>query len=273
MSAPGPQFWQIVENAQERILALDYDGTLAPFQVERMAARPLPGALEILAAILDQGSTRVAIVSGRPMKELRVLVGELSSRLTMVGSHGWEWTEPTGPRLIPLPPVSTRRRLKMAYDGALAAGHEVFANQNDLRMRVEEKVSGIAVHVRGINKDEAERWLQRIRSTWEDLANSTLEVSDFDGGIELRAIGRDKGQVVRELWNRHPGANLLVCIGDDHTDEDAFRSLPSAGIGIKVGPANVPTAAQFRIKDVLGVRDFLCDWHRLVLQESRGREQ
>jgi len=62
--------WRRIRAAGERLLALDYDGTLAPFTVERMAGRPLPGALAEIERIRDQGGARLALLSGRPLDEL-----------------------------------------------------------------------------------------------------------------------------------------------------------------------------------------------------------
>ena len=83
-----PDFWTRVEAASEVFLILDYDGTLAPFRVDRMKAVPLDGVLEAIMTIRDSGRTRMALVSGRPLSELLELTGDLG--VTMVGSHGFE---------------------------------------------------------------------------------------------------------------------------------------------------------------------------------------
>lgn len=63
-----PDFWERVSAAPARFLGLDYDGTLAPFHVDPMQARPLAGVLEILPALINHSATSVAIISGRPLK-------------------------------------------------------------------------------------------------------------------------------------------------------------------------------------------------------------
>ena len=83
-----PDFWGRVAAAQHVALFLDYDGTLAPFQLDRMMARPLTGVIDTLLGIINASRTFLYIVSGRPTDEIVHLAGDL--RLTIVGSHGWE---------------------------------------------------------------------------------------------------------------------------------------------------------------------------------------
>ena len=68
-------FWQPLQTASQRLLVLDYDGTLAPFQQERNKAFPYPGVREILAKIQRSGKTRLIIVSGRNITDIIPLLG------------------------------------------------------------------------------------------------------------------------------------------------------------------------------------------------------
>ncbi|MGH9599030.1 MAG: hypothetical protein ACRD27_04155, partial [Terracidiphilus sp.] len=71
------------------LLLLDYDGTLAPFRVDRFRARPWAGARELLAQIGRRGRTRMVVVSGRPAGEIAPLL-ELDPPLETWGLHGVE---------------------------------------------------------------------------------------------------------------------------------------------------------------------------------------
>ncbi|HKQ62118.1 MAG TPA: trehalose-phosphatase, partial [Candidatus Polarisedimenticolaceae bacterium] len=97
------RLWERAAAARHRLLMLDYDGTLAPFRIDRDQAHPLPAALAALEAIAAvPGGTQLAIVSGRPVRALEQLLGPL--RATLVGEHGWEMRVPGEERVEqPLP--------------------------------------------------------------------------------------------------------------------------------------------------------------------------
>jgi trehalose 6-phosphate phosphatase len=82
-------FFAGLEQAPGALLMLDYDGTLAPFRVDPAQARPYPGVTESLDVIIQEGSTRVVVVTGRRAAEIAPLLG---TRVTteVWGSHGWE---------------------------------------------------------------------------------------------------------------------------------------------------------------------------------------
>ena len=67
-------FWEQVCVAQHVSLFLDFDGTLAPFQADRLQAFPLPGTVAALDRIIDSDLASVAIVSGRPISEITLLL-------------------------------------------------------------------------------------------------------------------------------------------------------------------------------------------------------
>jgi len=272
---PDRKFWDNVQTARERLLALDYDGTLALFQVDRMAARPLSGILAVLNSIEKQGATRLAIVSGRPLHELEELLGALSDRLILVGAHGWEGRVPGGNLSQQAPPAEAQNQLKVAYDMALEYGKKRPSLWPEILRRVERKNASVAVHLRGMPPETAEEWLASIRSLWSVPASPILEISQFNGGIELRTRSRDKGLAVRELLDRFPSTELLVYLGDDVTDEDAFHVLRGLdiGVGIKVGDAG-ETSADYRLRDVDAVREFLVKWEQQLARGSlKGGEK
>ena len=88
----------------------------------------------------------------------------------------------------------------------------------------------------------------------------------FNGGVEVRATGRDKGTALARLIARQPEDTLVVYIGDDQTDEDAFRLLEGKGVGIKVGDRQSETAAGMIVADCRAVAELLESW----LEHSAG---
>jgi len=244
-----PNFWERVAASRHAILLLDYDGTLAPFHADRMQARLYPGMDERLQRLAELDNTTVALVSGRPVAEIQKLTG--FTNLLIAGTHGFELYRPgVGITQMPLP-----AGVEASLDEARRAAAALVGDY-----RAERKIATVALHVRGLDAREADRVTGEFRSVVEPMAGEHLEVRDFNGGVELRVRGRDKGIAIAEIIAELPDADLVVYIGDDDTDEDAFRALPPHGIGIKVGDLDRPTAAHGRLESPAAVLQLLTDW-------------
>jgi trehalose-phosphatase len=245
-----PEFWESVSVALSRCLVLDYDGTLAPFRVDRMKAFPLDGIVELLATIRDETDTYLAIMTGRPLVELLELAGDLD--IPVSASQGSEFMYPDGRHETLVPSDRQRERLDRAEKEARdAAPHG----------RVERKIAGVALHTRGVDPEEAKRIQEHVCGTWEsDSHDYGLDCRRFNGGIELRLKNIDKGTALNALLHDQPSDSLCVYLGDDETDEDALLVLRGRGYGIKVGRPDTPTYAQGRLADPVAVRAFLRGW-------------
>jgi len=246
---PDP-LWRLVSLAAHRLLMLDFDGTLAPFTVARDEARPLPRSRELAARIAEATHTDLAIVSGRPVGEIERLLGPLPA--TLVGDHGWERREP-GRKLMrhPLPPGTVA-----ALDRA-----ERLARDAGCGEQIERKRPALVLHTRGLAPARAREMEARCADAWEPLvAAGRVRMDRINGGLELRARGRDKGAVVRSLMSRAPAGTLAVFVGDDVTDEDAFEAVRDHGFGVRVGDAARPTMAMALLPSVEAVADFLSEW-------------
>jgi trehalose-phosphatase len=245
-----PQFWDALAEAPHAALFLDYDGTLAPFQVDRMAAKPLEGVIETLLQIVASARTHLFIVSGRPTHEIMHLAGDLG--LTVVGGHGWEWHRP-GAGL-------TRAEVSAEQERLLSAAH-AFAIGLLGAERVERKVASVAAHLRALPVHQATAVREALSAHWlAEVGDGAVELRSFDGGLELRALGRHKGIAVTELLAELPEDTLAVYLGDDETDEDAFSALRECGFGIRVGNGERPTAATGKLRSCADVPRFLLDW-------------
>jgi trehalose-phosphatase len=99
---------------------------------------------------------------------------------------------------------------------------------------LEVKPYGFALHRRA-DPEAFDRLRPELLRRWEDEASrGGLDLLEFDGGFEFRPAGRHKGEVVRRvLAEQGPGA-AVAYLGDDWTDEDAFRALAEAGAGLPV---------------------------------------
>jgi trehalose 6-phosphate phosphatase len=251
---PLPDTWSgSLARASVRLLMLDYDGTLAPFREERDEAVPYPGVREILAAILARDHTRLVIVSGRAIDDLLPLL-DLDPAPEIWGSHGWEQRLPSGERhLLPVPDA--------ALD-ALAQARSL-ADSHGLADRCETKPACLAVHWRGLSESDTENIRQRASALWLPLAEGAgLELREFDGGLELRIPGRDKGCVVDAILAETPPGGFAAYLGDDLTDEDAFRALGDRGLSVLVRTEPRASLAPHRLRPPEELLAFLHRWEQ-----------
>jgi trehalose 6-phosphate phosphatase len=247
-----PNFWTRVLSADRRVLFLDYDGTLAPVQAARTDPQPMDGVAELVTMIAGSTNTRVAIVSGRPIVELVSLLSPLP--VEMVGSNGYEYRDSAG-RIHRTPPDRFQSEgLELARRSAFEAGFAA---------RIEQKFASVAFHVR--DSIEGFDLNELAKCMWECIAKGYgLAFRDFNGDVELRATGFNKGVALLELLLTEPSDALVVNIGDDETDEDAFQAIRTRGIGIKVGGYGLRTAAIGRLPHCAAVKDFLRSWYNLI---------
>lgn len=249
-----PDFWDRVGSAEQRFLGLDYDGTLAPFAIDPMQALPLPGIPDLLRTLAALDGTRLAIVSGRPVGEVMALLPHLPA--TFAGSHGYELWPADGPCEVREPTPEQRQGLDAAEAIALRHGYG---------HKLEYKVASLALHTRGLEKNSAMVMERNLSADWGGIASLyDLECRQFNGGVEIRCSGWHKGDVVAELLRRQAKDVLAVYVGDDETDEDAFRIVGERGIGIKVGEPSRRTAAKGFLPDCRAVERFLRVWIRLA---------
>ncbi|HEU5452174.1 MAG TPA: trehalose-phosphatase [Terriglobales bacterium] len=246
---PADFFYQL-SRASVRALLLDYDGTLAPFTADRDHAAPYPGVTERLRCIVQECDTRVIIVSGRPARDIPRLLG-LDLPLEIWGCHGCERLFADG--------AYQCETLDTARQDGVAEALEWLESEG-LSRRIELKPSGVAVHWRGLPAGEArETRVAAYRALWP-LRRLRVPLTEFDGGLELRATERDKGYVVRTLLRELGRDACLACLGDDATDEDAFRALKGHGLSLLVRPDFRPTMADLWIKPPDELVRFLRHW-------------
>lgn len=255
-------FWRSLKEASQRALLLDYDGTLAPFREERNQAVPYPGVREELAALLVEGTTRLVIVSGRSIEDILPLLG-LERPPEIWGCHGWERLLPDGTHELGDLPEGAAEALEEATNRLRQAGY------GD---RCERKPVSVAFHWRGLEQERVERLEKEIAGAWAPLAEKdALELHPFDGGLELRIPGRDKGFAVEQIFADLDEGAAVAYLGDDRTDEDAFRALTGRGLSILVRREPRPTAAELRLVPPEDLLHFLSQWRTTCASEGRGR--
>jgi trehalose 6-phosphate phosphatase len=257
------EFLARLRRAASRALLLDYDGTLAPFTPDRERAFPYPEIPGLVSRIVRAG-TRVVLISGRPATELLYLSG-IHPQPEIWGSHGAERLMPNGSYEVepPLPEhqVALRTTAQSLYTCGLSSQTEI-------------KPGGIAVHWRGLPFEQREPIEAKVRSLFASAAKEYgLHVLPFDGGLELRAPGKNKGDAVSAILAEAGSGVAAAYLGDDHTDENAFRAIKGRGIAILVRPEPRPTVADIWLRPPEELCRFLRDWLKAcgAENETAGR--
>lgn len=237
----------------DSLLILDYDGTLAPFVAERMQAFVYPGMGKCLECLADLKTTKVVIMSGRQLSDFDVLLPHLPFEIW--GSHGRERRHANGEKVvIPIDPT--------AQDG-LARGLKVLQRYAENNF-YEIKPYSIALHWREMDPEERNDIVSLVEGAWNLLiANFPLEIRQFDGGIELKVEGVDKGTAVKTLLSEVPYQAAIAYLGDDMTDEDAFRALGDRGLKVLVREELRPTLADIQLIPPDEVFIFLNRWRSM----------
>jgi trehalose-phosphatase len=234
-----------------RLLMLDYDGTLAPFTTDRDRALPYDCVRALLPRLAAARHLRVVLISGRSVEDLVALL-ELAVLPEIWGSHGWERRMSDGTYLPPPLEKHTASALKREWSW-LTSSYPAHA--------CEKKPASVALHWRGFSDtDTAVMRSHTLRRWLRTPSKEGLEVHEFDGGVELRATGRTKGDAVRALLEETPAPYAAAYLGDDRTDEDAFEALGTHGLSVLVRSEQRPTAAQLRLAPPGELCDFLRMW-------------
>lgn len=226
-------------SSKRLLVALDFDGTLAALKRDPAAVRLSARRRALLARLGRAPGVRVLIVSGRPRAFLRrALAG---SGAALAGEHGWT-LDGIGPRWSH-PRLGLRARQARALASAAAR-----AVRGLKGVRVEGKATAVAVHWRlapGVIRDPS-----RLRSLLAGLLPPGWRLSGGKRIWEFRPADRwGKGEAIAFAARRLRAG--IMFIGDDETDEEAFRRLGRGALTVKVGAG--PTRARKRVEGLAGV--------------------
>jgi alpha,alpha-trehalase len=242
---------EIERSAQSRrmFVFLDYDGTLTPI-VENPQDAILSDQMRDTVRNLSTLCT-VAVISGRDRTDVQDLVGIDS--IIYAGSHGFDIASPEGELseyqkgadflpVLDLAEANLKKQLRQIA-GAV----------------VERKKYSIAVHYRKASEHhvhQIEEVVDQVRSEYPELRKSSgKKIFELQPNIDW-----NKGKAVLwllEILEADAADALPLYIGDDTTDEDAFRALRDNGVGIIVTEASQDTAARYRLRNPGEVREFL----------------
>jgi trehalose 6-phosphate phosphatase len=256
------QFLRTVSQSWLSVLLVDYDGTLAPFSLDRKKAVPYPGVNSLLQEIVNTGRTRLIIITGRDAHDVEPLLN-IRPFPEVWGSHGLQRLYTDGGCEMPEVNPGTAQ--------ALADARRWLAYQG-LDHMAEPKPGGLAVHWRALDRNSAVELRGKILLGWFPIAQRAfLKVLEFDGGLELRVPAQDKSGAVETIL-REVGQNVPVAyLGDDVTDETAFRALQNRGLTVLVRGEHRKTSARVWLRPPEELLEFLTLWRDACRTTSLAR--
>jgi trehalose 6-phosphate phosphatase len=232
------------------LVALDFDGVLAPIVPVPSDARPLPEGVVAIEELVALPGTTVALLSGRGRADLAAVSG-FGSPVRLIGSHGSEFDD-DGSALL-----DDEQRARL--DRLAAELRELVDGQPGVTL--ETKPAGVAVHVRNAAPEVGTRVLDAVRAgpaAWDGI-----ETTPGKAVLDLSVARMNKGAAL-DLLREREAADAVLFAGDDVTDETAFARLRPGDVGVKVGPGD--TVAQHRVDAPQDIPALL----RLLVETRRG---
>ena len=220
------------------LIALDFDGVLAPIVSDPQAARALPESRRHLNELVGLPGVRLALVSGRTLADLRRVASPPPGAL-LVGSHGAEMSDPVlgAQSQTPLDPEAAALLQRIIVEL-----EQISAGQKGTH--VEIKPTGAVLHTRRAAREVAAKATQEALdgpATWPGV-----HLTKGKEVVELTVVAVTKGTALRAL-RKTTGADAVLYAGDDVTDERAFAVLDGDAGDVSVRVGSGETVADHRL--------------------------
>jgi len=233
------------QKSNQRLMLLDYDGTLVPFSGKPAMAKPGGEIIKLLEELTKSPKNEVVLISGRDKNTMEKWFGGLSAGL--VAEHG-VWTKEKSKEWEMIETLSND------WKGEVHPILELYVDRTPGSF-VEEKEFSLAWHYR---KADHRLGDVRARELVNDLLNLTanlnLQVLEGSKVVEVKNAGVNKGRAALQ-WISRKTWDFILAIGDDLTDEDVFKVLPATAYSIKVRFS--ASSARFNLSSPSQVRDLL----------------
>jgi trehalose 6-phosphate synthase/phosphatase len=213
------------QRSRQRLLLLDYDGTLVSFSEKPEQAKPDGEAKRLLKKLAKDPKSEVVLISGRDKHTMEKWFGGL--KIGLVAEHG-ALTKEKGKEWEVIETLSG------GWKEEVRPILELYVDRTPGSF-VEEKEFSLAWHYRRADPQLGEL---RAREVVDELLNLTanlnLQVLEGNKVVEVKNTGVNKGRAALP-WISRKTWDFILAIGDDLTDEDIFRVLPATAWSIKVG--------------------------------------
>lgn len=231
------------------LIMTDYDGTLVPIRERPEFALPGPGLLKVIKRLAKNPLVLLAIISGREADQLKKLIPV--DGIYLIGCHGAEILYPNGERFTTIDEKKLAPVMEMIADQAISC------SSDQKGFIVERKKVALALHYRMADRSTAIKVLLDFITAVKPIAmKNNLEFITGKKVIEVRFKGINKGKAARYLMKLHPDF-YPIYLGDDKTDEDAFKEVQEKGLGILVLEHTKATAASHWLRSPNDVLRFM----------------
>lgn len=246
------------KRAQDRLIILDYDGTLVSLTERPQDATPDDALYKLLEALVSDRRNQVLLLSGRSKEQLNEWLERFE--LGMVAEHG-VWIRPQDGKWQTVEPLDA------SWKASIRPILDRFVERTPGSL-MEEKTFALAWHYRRVNDDLAVVRSQELKETLLQLtANLHLDVLEGDKVIEVKNIGINKGKAAG-YWLAQKPWEFILALGDAWTDEDTFTVMPDHAYSIRVGLK--PSSARFNLESPRDVRRLLTKLIEDALTANEG---
>ncbi|HEU4386358.1 MAG TPA: trehalose-phosphatase, partial [Blastocatellia bacterium] len=241
---PSLQFEEAVaafKSAPQRLLLLDYDGTLVGYAGRPEAAVPPSELVDLLGRLANCAGTTVAVVSGRRRRDLEQWFGGIPG-LWLAAEHGG-MIRPAGASAW----EPSRQLQSGEWKDRVGPVLEHFVDRTPGSF-VEEKELSLVWHYR-MSDPEFGEWLgnELVANLEQMLAETELRAYHGQKSVEVKPLWANKGTVLSRFREVCPNPEFSMAAGDDRTDEDLFAQLPAGAWTIHVGRGR--SRARFRLPE------------------------
>ena len=241
-----------LRSARRRLFLFDFDGTLAPIRKHPGSVRLSKETRDLLRALSHRPGTNVGIISGRSLRDIRCRVAVRG--LIYSGNHGLELSMKDG----------NLKRFRSNYQNRKLRRLYRFLKQTFSWMPgviVEWKQLSLSLHHRLVKADKKRLFFRLLKEAVPIVERQGYQSRAGRKVVEILPSGEvTKGSVVKRLMKRFRSP-LTVFVGDDRTDEDAFKALDSSHISVRIGNKKETYARYFlkRQADMLALLERLVE--------------
>jgi len=224
--------------AKQRLLLLDYDGTLVNFKSNPNSARPTKTVCSVIDKLSQDKRNKVVIISGRDKATLEQWFSKYP--IDIIAEHGaWYRKNGSGWKAFNSINIEWKKKLSPIF--------EQFVDRTPGSF-VEEKNYSLAWHFRKTDPGLAEiRKHEFMEQLSQAIAGKNLQIMEGNKVLEVKNDEINKGKASLKLLKSN-NWDFILAIGDDFTDEDTFNAMPKEAYTLKVGFTE--TAAKYNIKSV-----------------------
>lgn len=231
--------------SEERVIFLDYDGTLTGFVSDPREAKPDEELNDIMQKLAREPKNKIVVISGRDKDTLNEWMGKFD--VDLIAEHG-VWFREQGKDW------KTVVAMKGNWKKEIMPLLELYVDRTPGSF-IEEKDYSLVWHYRKVETGLGELRTRELTSHLKYISsNSNLQILEGDMVVEIKDREINKGRTALQWLQRH-SHDFVIAFGDDRTDEDTFKAMPKGAYTIKVG--SITSAARFNVDSYKDVRNIL----------------